>query len=354
MYTHGRKTGCRVTLDYTYRGMRVGFLENESIRVGVLVDKGGDLFELTYKPRDVDFLWQSPIELRPPFVATNLPPEGAFHDRYHGGWQELLPSAGFSEDAYRGASQGLHGELPNLPLDVEIVADEPDHVSLRLTARLYRSPLVLERTMTLTRGTSTLNIDERLTNVSPDPFSVMWGHHPAFGEPFLDDSCLLQAPAASVDVLAFQPDGLWEPGVHDSYPMVRNRRTGALEDIRAVRPMGECSVDFMALSDLAEGWFAVTNRRLQLGIGIAFDTELFKYLWVWQLFGGHRDYPWYRRGYAFAVEPCTSWPPSGLADAARRGTARVLPGDSVLTTSLVVAAYEGDGVQRIGRDGAEQ
>jgi len=43
MYTYGRKTGCRMSLDYTYRGMRVAFLENEVIRVGVLLDKGADI-----------------------------------------------------------------------------------------------------------------------------------------------------------------------------------------------------------------------------------------------------------------------------------------------------------------------
>jgi len=56
MYTWGRKQGCRLSLDYTYKGMRVGFLENDLIRVGILLDKGADIFEFTYKPRDLDFL----------------------------------------------------------------------------------------------------------------------------------------------------------------------------------------------------------------------------------------------------------------------------------------------------------
>ena len=41
MYTYGRKTGCRISLDYTYRGMRIAYLENEAIRVGVLLGQGG-------------------------------------------------------------------------------------------------------------------------------------------------------------------------------------------------------------------------------------------------------------------------------------------------------------------------
>ena len=42
MYTYGRKTGCRISLDYMYRGMRVAFMENETLRVGILLDKGAD------------------------------------------------------------------------------------------------------------------------------------------------------------------------------------------------------------------------------------------------------------------------------------------------------------------------
>jgi len=91
MYTFGRKQGCRMSMDYSYKGMRIAYLENEIVRVGVLLDKGADIFEFTFKPIDLDFMWQSPIELRKPFVATSALPEGAFHDYFYGGWQEVLP-----------------------------------------------------------------------------------------------------------------------------------------------------------------------------------------------------------------------------------------------------------------------
>jgi hypothetical protein len=95
MYTYGRKTGCRISLDYTYKGMRVGYLENELLRVGVLLDKGADIFDFTYKPRDLDFMWQSPIPMQKPFVATSALPE-ALSRLLLWGWQEVLPSAGWA------------------------------------------------------------------------------------------------------------------------------------------------------------------------------------------------------------------------------------------------------------------
>ena len=48
--------GARV-LEYRYIGMRAVYLENELLRVGVLANKGTDVFEFTYKPRDINFVW---------------------------------------------------------------------------------------------------------------------------------------------------------------------------------------------------------------------------------------------------------------------------------------------------------
>jgi hypothetical protein len=351
MYTHGRKQGCRISLDYTYRGMRVAFLENEELCVGVLPDKGGDVFEFRYKPRDLDFLWQSPLALRRPFVATGALPEGNFHDYYFGGWQEVLPSAGWASEPYQGTIQGLHGEVALLPFEAAVGEDSADVVCLNLRASLYRSPLTLARRMTLRRGTAVLRIHERLVNESSGEFAVMWGHHPAFGEPFLDDSCVAQVPARRLEAMPFHPNGLWEPGVEFDFPLARNRRTGQLQDVTRVRPRDARSVDVLFFKELAEGWYALTNRRQAVGFGMAWDEALFKYVWMWQNYGGHNDYPWYGRAYTCALEPFTSYPPAGVANAVRNGTALVLRPGQVLETELAAVAYEGEGVKRVKRDG---
>lgn len=351
MYTYGRKTGCRISLDYTYRKMRVAFLENELLRVGVLLDKGADIFEFTYKPHDLDFMWQSPIELRRPFVATSALPEGAFHDYFYGGWQEVLPSAGWATDSYLGTYQGLHGEVSLLPFEASIVADTPERVSLRTWTRTYRSPLALERTLTLARDSSALLIHEKLTNEAPVEFAVMWGHHPAVGAPFLDESCVVSAPARKVEVAAFHPNGLWEPGGDYDFPLVPNRRSGSLEDIRRVRPQAEGSVDVVFFKELEAGWYGLTSERSGLGFGMAWDPSLFRYLWMWQVYGGHDDYPWYGRTYNCALEPFSSYPPGGIQNAIRNGSARILGPHEVIETDLAAAAYEGGAPSRVQLSG---
>jgi len=351
MYTHGRKQGCRISLDYTYKGMRIAYLENEQIRVGVLLDKGADIFEFTYKPRDVDFMWQSPLAPRRPFVSTSALPEGAFHDYYYGGWQEVLPSAGWASEPYQGTYQGLHGEISLLPFDAAIAEDSPEQVALVTRVRLYRSPLALQRTLSLRRDRPALFINERLHNESVGQFAIMWGHHPAIGEPFLDDSCVVHVPARKVEVLAYHANGLWEPAVEFDFPRVRNRRTNEMQDITRVLSRDAKSVDVVFLKGLDRGWYGLTNQRRQVGFGMAWNHELFKYLWMWQVYGGHTDYPWYGRTYNCALEPFTSYPPAGINTAIDNGTAVMMEPDQTIETELVAVAYEGEDVRGISGDG---
>jgi hypothetical protein len=351
MYTYGRKTGCRISLDYTYRGMRVAYLENEALRIGVLLDKGVDIFELNFKPHDLDFMWQSPIEMRKPFVATSALPEGAFHDYFFGGWQEVLPSAGWASEPYMGVYQGLHGEVALLPFEASIKEDTPEIVTLNTRVRLYRSPLKLEKTLTLKRDMAALFINERLENESDGEFAIMWGHHPAFGTPFLDENCVVAAPAKKVEVASFHPNGLWQPGGDYDFPMVPNRRTNQLQDIRRILPRQTRSVDVVFFKGLTEGWYSITNEKTGIGIGMAWDAKLFKYLWMWQVYGGHNDYPWYGRTYNCALEPFSSYPPGGIQNAIKNGSALIMKPNEVINTSLVAVAYEHGQATRIGSDG---
>ncbi|TBR57030.1 DUF4432 domain-containing protein [Westiellopsis prolifica IICB1] len=351
MYTYGRKQGCRISLDYTYKGMRIAYLANELLRVGILLDKGADIFEFTYKPYDLDFLWQSPIPMRRPFVATCALPEGAFHDDYYGGWQEILPSAGWAAEPYMGATQGLHGEVALLPFEATITEDSQEQVTLHTRVHLYRSPLRLERKMSLKRGIAALFIQERVFNDSMGEFAIMWGHHPAIGEPFLDDSCIVQTPASKVEVMAYHQNGLWEPGGNYDFPKVKNRRTGVMQDVTRVLPRETKSVDIVFFKELTEGWYGITNQRLNVGFGMAWDKELFKYLWMWQVYGGHDNYPWYGRTYNCGLEPFTSFPPSGINNAVKNGTALIMKPGEVIETELVAVAYQGEGVNRITLNG---
>ena len=88
-----RNWGARV-LEYQYKGMSAVLLENEKLRVGVLVGKGTDIFEFNYKPTDTDFVWLAPGGVRNPasYLSTAPDPLATFLDYYPGGWQEIFPN----------------------------------------------------------------------------------------------------------------------------------------------------------------------------------------------------------------------------------------------------------------------
>ena len=61
-----------------------------------------------------------------------------------------------------------------------------------------------------------------------------------------------------------------------------------------------------SLSDLEEGAYELVNERLGLGFRMRWDLSRFRYLWIWGMYCGHEDYPWYGRAYTMAVEPWSS------------------------------------------------
>ena len=77
-----------VTIDdaWSYHGLRVIQIQNEILRLDVLPERGGNIFRLIDKPRDLDLLWISPR------VAPHLAALGAdFDDHWAGGWDDAFP-----------------------------------------------------------------------------------------------------------------------------------------------------------------------------------------------------------------------------------------------------------------------
>ena len=60
-YQHERTYGARVSDDWAFRGLKTAVIENEVLRVVVLIDKGADIYQLVHKPTDTDFMWRSPM-----------------------------------------------------------------------------------------------------------------------------------------------------------------------------------------------------------------------------------------------------------------------------------------------------
>lgn len=300
-------------------GLRAVVLENELLRLTVLADKGTDLVEFNAKRHDLDFVWWSADGLRAP--------SGRFLDAYEGGWQEVLPNGG-APSRHRGADFDQHGEVAGLAWDYSIETDQPDEVAVRFVVRARRIPLRVEKTLRLRSGEAVLYIEEELTNESPVPLEVMWGHHITFGAPFLRPGCRIDLPDG-LDVVR-HPEAVNPSG---------ERRSDV--DLRVLPEPGTPS-DLCYLTGFGDlGRYQVT--REDLGLRVEWDATVLPWLWFWQEFGAWTDYPWYGRHYNIGLEPFSSQPTNGLAEAVANGTAMTLPPHGITRLWLKATVIEETG-----------
>jgi galactose mutarotase-like enzyme len=338
-----RNHGCRISDEWTFKGMRTLILENELLRVTVLLDRGSDIVEFRYKPLDLDFLHFGPQGLRNPAAETpSAFTDSPYLDVFNGGWNEILPNGG-PPVVYKGAALGQHGEISLLPWRCAIVEDRPARVAARLAVRPLRTPFYLEKTLALAEGEATLFIAERLTNEGGEPLSLMWGHHIAFGRPFLEEGAVIDMPAQRFLVHGamegFEPRR-FQAGVEGGWPHIA-AADGTIADASRIPAYGEIQAQEMAYAtDLAEGWYTITNPVRRVGFGVRFDPALFRYVWYWQGLGDvAQGYPWWGRTHVAALEPWTSYPTDGLPAAVHNGSALALAPGQVLETELAARAF---------------
>jgi hypothetical protein len=319
-------------------GLRAVFLENELLRVGVLADRGTDVFELLYKPRDLDFAWLAAGGVRDARTFT-LGSSEPFLDVYPGGWQEVLPNGG-APSSYAGAQYGQHDEISLVPWDYDVVEDGEEAVAVRFEVTGRKSPLRLVKELRLAASEPRLRISETLINESDVSARLMWGHHIAFGPPFLEPGCRVELPEAVEAIAHAEPlnDGgrrvragrsLWPRGEDE---------TGVEVALDVIPPRGTES-ELLYLTRFAEGRYEIVRGGQRLGLRVEWDASVMPYLWFWQEFGRTTGYPWYGRHYNIGLEPFTSYPANGLAEAVANGSALELAPrarrDFWLTASVV-------------------
>ena len=130
---------------------------------------------------------------------------------------------------------------------------------------------------------------------------------------------------------------------------------GRAVDASIIPQEGSVKAQEMAyLSELEDGWFALTNIERKLGFGVRFDNKLFPYIWYWhQLNDAAPEFPWWGRYHTTALEPWTSYPTNGLLEAIENGGALKLDPGEVIETSFMAVVYDGsDRVKRITPEGA--
>ena len=343
LYTHVRNYGCRLNVDLKYKGLRLGVLENEYLKITVVIDRGSDIMEFLYKPLDVDFMWLSPWGIRDSakFIPSISSTNGNFMDYYAGGWQEIIPNFGNATKIGE-VEYGQHGEVSLIPWDYKVVEDHPSTVSLQLQARTYRAPFYIEKTLTLKTEDPRLYIQEKIKNEGHAIAELVWAHHPAFGKIFLNQETVINIPKNKVKFLLQEDGPLNKEKLQTlAWPMLKGYHNQEVDFSKP--PLEEDHnhyVDEVCLGNLNDSWFSITNQKKGIGFGMRWEKEVFPYLWIWRMYGkGSKQPPWWGRVNCFAIEPVSSLAPYGLASAMGNQTSIKLQPQQEIHSSLLAVCY---------------
>lgn len=286
--------------------MKVVFMENEFLKIGILADRGSDIFQFLYKPAGIDMLLKLDKDIfNPQQVFTQMRnTNNQFEDYYYGGWQEILPNSPAMN--YRGASLGQHGEVSLIPWQYSILKNSSEAVSVKLWTRPLRYPILIEKTLSLKKGSSSLEIDETLTNESDTELHLMWGHHIAFGLPFLKDGATIETSATRFMAENKMPEHrIFKPGLEQDWPMVAGPDNEKINANHILKVSDGKFSDLAYLSKFNEkAYYKIATDFMSFSI--EWDKEIFKSLWYWQERFATQDAPWWGKTYAVALEPWTN------------------------------------------------
>jgi hypothetical protein len=324
-----------ISLDHLPVQLGAVAIRNEFIEVVILVNKGADIYSLIDRRSGIDVLFKSPWGARQPgaWSETSTSIE-RWISAYAGGWQLLLPNGG-DECVEQGVTWGFHGEAAMIPWTVVEQSDD----ALTLEASLITSPLRVRRELRLSG--SVLSVHEVVTNESSQEVEVMWSHHPAFGAPFLDGSCILSVGCLTVHADDATPGTLLSPDSLHDWPIVTSVN-GDSVDLRFVPDPSEPRAVLAYLTDFTSGFFAITNPTLGLGVGMRWPLEVFDKAWLWQEIHSGQGWPWFQRAYVVAVEPASTIPGRGAVTARSRGESLVrLGGHESREVVIEAVLFEG-------------
>ncbi|MCL5072437.1 MAG: hypothetical protein M1308_16330 [Actinobacteria bacterium] len=354
LFEHIRNYGCRLNVNFFYKDLRVAVLENEYLRISVLIDKGTDIFEFLYKPKDIDFMWLSPWGIKSPskFITTISSELGNFFDYYEGGWFEAFPNFGH-QTKYKETELGFHGEICLLSWDYQIIEDNSSIISIKFSIRTVRTPFLIEKIFTLKKEDPKLYISEKIKNEGYATINFIWNQHPTFGGIFLDESIIIDIPDNRINFVS-KPENLINKTINEKWPIIEGY-TGKKIDF-SKSPLLEDEnqgIDQICLSNLKDSWYAITNLNKNTGFGMRWDNKIFPYIWIMRSYGkGNKIAPWWGRINCMAVELLSSFAPNGLGEAIKNGTAISLEPLEEISTSFIAVAFEKENnVKKIDKGG---
>lgn len=332
-----RNSGCRITDDLIYKGYRSLLLENDQLLIQLLLDKGGEPIRWLHKPTDTDLIWLTDAGLTPPHSVY-----ADYQSSYIGGWQEMFPEVSRTSEYAGGLVH--RGESAITPWDAVITKDDPEEIEVLLIHRLRSLPLRTEKRITLRAGSALVRIEETMLNCSPvASIDVNWGHHLAYGLPFLGRDARIEfAEGARV----------CQPATGEQWPWPYMTKDGARTDLSALPPPGTPRELLYVLPKTAAYRIASPSRGL--AAEVRWNGDVWPYVWYWQNFRADKDAPFFGCEYNIGLEMFNIPPKLTLAEAAAQGSALTISPSGRLTSWLEIELQPLSNRNEIDRKGASR
>jgi galactose mutarotase-like enzyme len=297
-------------------------LENEQLRMVVLPELGGRIWQITYKPTSTNLLWNNP-SIAPALVA----PGSSYDDNWSGGWDELFPNDEAAQ--FAGLALPDHGELWTAQWTAENHKQMPDTQELLLVCATELSRFTFEKHIRLNACRSTFTVSYKLTNHGDQRFPFLFKLHPAFE---VEEGDRIDLPRS---LIKLEPEF---PGTlkGESFEWPYHQQQGRTLDMRRVPAANSGALHFFYGTGLREGWCGITRRKQNLSVALKFDPVVFSNCWLFATHGGWKDLN------VAVLEPATGYPfrmQSMIEDSLARWLA---PGES-LCTEVIVAVQPGLG-----------
>jgi hypothetical protein len=296
--------------DAIYRNRRAARIENDLVRVTVLV-AGGHIAEILHKPTGVNPLWTPPWPSIEPSAWSR-----AGHPEY-GDDAESKLLAGimghnlcldiFGAPSAEEAAAGLtvHGEASVAPWDVRTAGSV-----LHARATLPNAQLRVERQIELAPE-GVVQFSEAVENLAATDRPIAWTEHVTLGPPFLaKGSTQFRVSATRGKVADKEPaaGGYLKPGAEFEWPNAP-AGDGSVVDLRVYTARPASSAFTTQLMDPAreQAFFAAWSPESHVAFGYVWRPEDFPWLGIWEENYSRTTPPWngktLTRGMEFGASP---------------------------------------------------
>ena len=290
-----------------YRNRRAVQIENDFIRVSVLVE-GGHIAEILHKPTGVNPLWTPPW---PSIEPSAYRPE--LHPEYGGNAESKLLAGimghnlcldlfGGPSDEEAAAGVTVHGEASVASYSIEA----QQHL-LVMSADLPASQLSFERRLSL--DGDTVEIVETVHNLGSFDRPIAWTQHVTLGPPFLvRGETEFEIPATRSKTFEGDFGDLFPRGVEFDWPYAP-RRDGTKLDLRRCTDATTSAGYTAHLMDPArdDAFFTAWSPSSNVVFGYRWKRSDFPWLGIWEENHARHAPPWngrtLTRGMEFGVSP---------------------------------------------------